>query len=187
MVWWANVFWVLWLCCQQAEEDLFVWIFLSWVPLWFIFVHHVQYTKYSKGLAFSHIMYAIHIGVISKLPFKSNLIYIKCTKIKRIPIFCHEAITIDHVHYSDVIVSAIASQITGVSIVCSTFCSGADQSKHQSSASLAFVRKSTGGSPHKWPITGKMFPFDDVTMFHGKSTLLKTIIFTLWMVLVNAS
>ena len=48
-------------------------------------------------------------------------------------------------HYSDVIISAIASQITGVSIVCSTVCSGADQRNHQSSASLAFVR-----GVHRW-------------------------------------
>ena len=47
-------------------------------------------------------------------------------------------------HYSDVIMSAMASQITGVSIVCRTVCSGADHRKHQSSASLAFVRGSTG-------------------------------------------
>ena len=43
-------------------------------------------------------------------------------------------------HYSDVIMSAVASQITGVSIVYSNVCSGADHRKHQSSASLAFVR-----------------------------------------------
>ena len=43
-------------------------------------------------------------------------------------------------HYSDVIMTAMASQITGVSIVYSTVCSGADEIKHQSSASLAFVR-----------------------------------------------
>ena len=43
-------------------------------------------------------------------------------------------------HYSDLIISAMASQITGVSGVCSTICSGADQQKHQSPASLAFVR-----------------------------------------------
>ena len=36
--------------------------------------------------------------------------------------------------------STMASQITGVSIVCSTVGSGADQRKHQSSTSLAFVR-----------------------------------------------
>ena len=50
-------------------------------------------------------------------------------------------------HYSDVIMSAMASQITGVSIVCSTVCSGAGQRKHQSSASLAFVR-----GIHRWPV-----------------------------------
>ena len=44
------------------------------------------------------------------------------------------------IHYSDVIMSAMASQITGVSIVCSAFFSCADLRKHQSFASLAFVR-----------------------------------------------
>ena len=43
-------------------------------------------------------------------------------------------------HYSDVIMSMMASQITGVSIVYSTVLSGADQRKHQSSTSLAVVR-----------------------------------------------
>ena len=41
------------------------------------------------------------------------------------------------------------------------------QRKHQSSASLAFVRWIHRGlviSPHKWPVTRKMFPFDDVIM-----------------------
>ena len=45
--------------------------------------------------------------------------------------------------------------------------SGADQRKHQSSASLAFVRgihRWQVNSPHKWPVTRKMFPFDDVIM-----------------------
>ena len=43
-------------------------------------------------------------------------------------------------HYSDVMMSPMASQIAGVSIVYSTVCSGADQRIHQSSVSLAFVR-----------------------------------------------
>ena len=58
--------------------------------------------------------------------------------------------------------SAKASQINGVSVVCSTVCSGADQS-----SPLAFVRgihRWPMGSPHKWPVTRKMFPFDDVIM-----------------------
>ena len=56
--------------------------------------------------------------------------------------------------------SAMSSQITGVSIVCSNVCWGPDQRKHQSSVSLAFV----GGihqwpvePPHKGPVTQKMF------------------------------
>ena len=43
-------------------------------------------------------------------------------------------------HYMDVIISAMTTQITGVSIVYLTVCSGADQRIHQSSASLAFAR-----------------------------------------------
>ena len=61
---------------------------------------------------------------------------------------------------------AIASQITSLTIV-STVYSDLDQRKHQSSASLAFVRglhRRSVNSPHKWPVTRKMFPFDDVIM-----------------------
>ena len=70
-------------------------------------------------------------------------------------------------HYDDVIMGAIASQITSLTIVYSTVYSGANQSKHQSSASLAFVRGIHWGSvnsPHKSPVTRKKFPFDDVIM-----------------------
>ena len=70
-------------------------------------------------------------------------------------------------HYNDVIMGAIASQITSLTIVYSTVYSGADHRKHQSSASLAFVRGIHRGpvnSLHKWPVTRKMFPFDDVFM-----------------------
>ena len=55
-------------------------------------------------------------------------------------------------HYSDVIISAIASKIDGGPIVCSTVCSAAVQRKHQSFASPAFMRG---------------VPFDDVIMTRG--------------------
>ena len=61
--------------------------------------------------------------------------------------------------------SAMVSQITSLTIVYSTVYSGADQRRHQSSASLAFVRgihRWPVNSPHKGPVTRKMFPFDDV-------------------------
>ena len=70
-------------------------------------------------------------------------------------------------HYNDVTMGSIASQITSLTIVCSADYSGADQRKHQSSASLALVRGIHRGpvnSPHKRPLTRKMFPFDDVIM-----------------------
>ena len=70
-------------------------------------------------------------------------------------------------HHSDVIMGVIASKITSLSIVYSTVYSDVDQRKHQSSASLAFVRgihRWPVISPHKWPVTRKMFPFDDVIM-----------------------
>ena len=53
-------------------------------------------------------------------------------------------------HYCDVIMGAISSQITSLTIVCSTLYSGVDQRKHQSSASLAFVR-GIHRSPVKFP------------------------------------
>ena len=68
-------------------------------------------------------------------------------------------------NYDDVIMSAIASQITSLTIVYSIVYSDADQRKHQSSASLAFVmgiHRGPVNSPHKWPVTRKMLPFDDV-------------------------
>ena len=71
------------------------------------------------------------------------------------------------IHYGDVIMDTMASQITSLTIVYSTVYSGADQRKHQSSALLAFVRgihRGSVNSPHKWPVTRKMFPFDDVIM-----------------------
>ena len=70
-------------------------------------------------------------------------------------------------HYGDVIMSAIASQITSLMIVYSTVYSGADQRKHQSSASLVFVRgihRWPVNSPHKGPVTRNMFPLDDVVI-----------------------
>ena len=70
-------------------------------------------------------------------------------------------------HYCDGIMSTMASQIISISIVYSNVYSDADQRKRQSSAPLAFVRGIHRGpvnSPHKWPVTRKMYPLDDVIM-----------------------
>ena len=68
-------------------------------------------------------------------------------------------------HNNDVTMSMMAAEITSLTSVYSTLYSGADQRKHQSSALLAFVRGNHRwpvNSPHKGPVTRKMFPFDDV-------------------------
>ena len=70
-------------------------------------------------------------------------------------------------YYDDVRMGAMASQINSLTIVYSTVYSDADQRKHQSSESLVIVRGIHRGpvnSPHKWPVTQKMIPFDDVIM-----------------------
>ena len=72
-------------------------------------------------------------------------------------------------HYSDVMMDAMASQITSPTIVYSTVYSGADQRKYQSFASLPFVRgiqRWPVNSSHKGPVKRKMFPFDDVIMVY---------------------
>ena len=63
-------------------------------------------------------------------------------------------------HHDDVIMTMLAFQITSLTVVYSIVYSGVNQRKHQSSASLAFVREIHRGPvnfPHKWPVTRKMF------------------------------
>ena len=81
------------------------------------------------------------------------------------------SIIIEWMHYCEVIMSATASLINGVSIVYLTVSSGADHRKHQSSTSLAFmmgIHRWPVNSPHKGPVTRKMLPFDDVIMERSK-------------------
>ena len=61
-----------------------------------------------------------------------------------------------------------------------TVCSGADQRKHQSCASLTFVRginRSPVNSPHKGPVTRKIFLFHDVIMICQIESSMKGMIF----------
>ena len=80
----------------------------------------------------------------------------------------HRDHTYWHFHYYDVIMGAMASEITSLTTVYSTVYSGEDQRKHRSSASLAFVRGIHWWPVnflHKGPVTRKMFPLDDVIMW----------------------
>ena len=114
---------------------------------------------------------------LSLISFFASHVYLKNSDIK---LFCWCIMPvrksyISHIHYSDVIMSTMASQITSHTSVYSTVCSDADQRKHQNSASLAFVRGIylwPVNSPHKGPVTRKRFPFDDVIMSSTKSALI---------------
>ena len=94
-----------------------------------------------------------------------NLMCSRAAPSERFELFTRHGVT--HQHYDDVIMTTIASQITSLTSVYSTAYSDADQRKHQSSASLAFVSPGPVNSPHKGPVTRKMFPFDDVIMGLG--------------------
>ena len=90
-----------------------------------------------------------------------------CIWIRLINISWCNCVTMFIMYYRDVTVGAITFLITSLTSVYSTVHSGADQRKHQSSASLAFVRGIHWGpvnSPHEWLVTRKMFPFDNVIM-----------------------
>ena len=70
-------------------------------------------------------------------------------------------------HFQGIIISSMASKKNSVLVVYLIVCSGADQRKHQSSMSLAFVKGIhcwLVNSPHNGPVMWKMFPFDDVIM-----------------------
>ena len=83
----------------------------------------------------------------------------RITRLYSTNIAAAEVWNINICHCNDVIMSAMASQIICISIVCSSVGSTADQRKHRSFASLAFVRgihRWPVNSPHKRPETQKM-------------------------------
>ena len=91
---------------------------------------------------------------------------------------CEKIALFDPIHYSDVTMSTMGAQIIGVSIVCPV-CLDTNQGKHQSSASLVFVRRSYRRPmvyPHKGSVTRKkvihlmtsawVFSFFVLNIFH---------------------
>ena len=106
-------------------------------------------------------------GLPGNTPWKFGDAKSNITEFHWIPWNFEIAIRVLQTNYSDVIMGAMASEITSLTIVYSTVYSSADQRNHQRSASLAFVRgihRWPVNSPHKWPVRRKMFPFDDVIM-----------------------
>ena len=77
-------------------------------------------------------------------------------------------------HYSDVVMSVMVSQITGVSIVYSTICSGADQNTKPRVTGLCEGNSPvTGEFPAQRACNAEKFQFDDVIMIRTKIFLIK--------------
>ena len=85
----------------------------------------------------------------SPFPSTSDTVGIVTTKASQIKVIQknYRAVIVRYGHCCDVIMGAIASQIASLMIVYSTVYSDADQRKHQSFASLAFVLVI-----HWWPV-----------------------------------
>ena len=118
-------------------------------------------TKYARYECIDPLPCYFKIGVLNRYVSQTRVIIITLAALERV------VYTSTFLHYSDTIMDAMASKITRVAIVYATVYSGADQRKHQSSASLAFVREIHRWPvifPHKGPVPRKMFPFDDVIM-----------------------
>ena len=106
---------------------------------------------------------------ISRLQDFQHMRHVSITKWLKMGTYCYIAknnsvrkVITGLAHHSDVIMGAMASQMTSLSIVYSTVYTGADQRKHQGSASLAFVwgiHRWPVNSLHKGPVTRKIFPF----------------------------
>ena len=152
------------------------------IPRWNYMMMKLEFSLKSKYMEWD-----IHVWVvINKQPFLLSLISYHMWKTGS----CHDSkfvITGDtgdcyydnlqcpqlQQYYSDVIMGAMASHITSLSIVYSTVYSSADERKHQSSTSLTLVwgiHWWLGNSPHKGPVTQKMFSFDEVIMKCGIMT-----------------
>ena len=106
---------------------------------------------YQCKLTVIYMWLAYLISAISFAPIWRNKIRCTFTRHTKIYLFCNWDVMVyanmwrDWIikmitHYGDVIMGTITSQITSLTIVYSTVYSDADQRKHQSSASLAFVR-----------------------------------------------
>ena len=140
--------------------------YLSLIWVWYQLIQHYNHVSQSTILQKIFSIFILDMSLkIGNLRLQPNLSGTNELSFDFVSSCQPLARLIPHLHYGDVIMGAIASQITSITIVYSTFYSDADQRKHQSSTSLAFVRGIHRGpvnSPHKWPVTQEMLPFDDV-------------------------
>ena len=73
-------------------------------------------------------------------------------------------------HYDDVIMGAMASHITSLNRLFS--CRSKETSKLRVTGLCVGNSPGPVNSPHKWPVTLKIFPFDDVIVIYGKEHII---------------
>ena len=99
---------------------------------------------------------------------------------KQIP---HREHVVAVMHYSNVIMGTMASQITSLTTVLIFYLTvylGADQRTNQRSTSLAFVwwiHRWPVNSQHKRPVAWQMLPFDDVIVVYKTSVINNNVVF----------
>ena len=133
-------------------SDNFLW-YIWWKGLYL-------FSKYVNALRFGVAWVRQETGLVTISSNTGALLIQSCPNAK------HYSITIWCNHYNDVTTGAMASQITSLTVVYSTVCSGRSKktSKLRVTGLCAGISLGTGEFPHKWPVTRKMFPFDDVIM-----------------------
>ena len=99
-------------------------------------VQSIETPVISDAIAF--IMMSLQWGMLKTY----DVFQILCTLLLRFVVVCYRLLLLSQC--SKVIMSAMASQITGVSMVCSTVCSGVDRRKYKSSVSLVLWGEFTG-------------------------------------------
>ena len=94
----------------------------------------------------------------------NHIVAKQCASMQKNRINCRPRWEVNGDHYSDAIMIAMVSQINGVSIVCSTVSSCADQRTSNLCVTGLCEGNSPVDSPHKGPVTRKTFQFDDMIM-----------------------
>ena len=136
---------------------------MSYCNLWFL----LKYSTRFSWMIVPMMKTTGHLPHSSQMKFTTHMVSLVLVLYSLVDITASEP---QSLHYNDIIMGAMASQINSLTIVYLTLHS--DQRKHQSSTSLAFVRgihRSPVNSPHKESVTRKMFPFDDLIMAKVKT------------------
>ena len=135
-------YWYIW-CCNFTKQ------MFSIYPSVYFALRHVALVVSTQVTFTSRVFMCDHrhnrpsysISVLTLSTFNTNVLNVSSVDNMYLKYFKGVLVV---AHYNDAIMSAMASQITSLAIVYSSVYRGADQGKHQSSASLAFVGEFNG-------------------------------------------